>query len=406
MKGIFYKIGYNTSVQIFGKIITSLLGFLTIGILTRYLGQEGFGNFNLVFAYLSFFGIFGDLGLQISMIRELAKNNLPEKIYGSYFWLKLFLITVSMILAIILLIFFPYSPLLKMAIIMGALAYSLGLLNNYGVVIFQANLRLDYVTAMEVLVKIVTTLLILLFVYLRVGLVKLLATVFLGNLAGSILIILLLNKLVKLSFVFDLNLAKKLFFRSLPIGLISLLSIFYFKIDTLLLAYFKGAGPVGIFSLAYGLIENILVLWGYYIASYYPLYSKFIRQDALKKQAASLFKNSYIISLACSLVILMAGYLAAPMIINILGGSEFRESLTALRVLLFSVPLFFLNNLFYHTFLSRNKETIPLVGVGFSLLISIILNLIFIPKYSFLGTSLSVIAAQAFLAIFYIFNLN
>jgi O-antigen/teichoic acid export membrane protein len=405
MKGIFYKIGYNTFIQIIGKIIISSLGFLTIGILTRYLGQEGFGNFNLVFAYLSFFGIFGDLGLQVSMVRELAKNSLPEKIYGSYFWLKLFLITISMILAIVVLIFFPYSPLLKMAIIMGALAYSLGLLNNYGVVIFQANLRLDYVAAAEVVVKIVTTILILLFVYLKVGLVNLLATVFLGNLIGSVLIILLLKKLIKLNFIFDLDLAKKLFFRSLPIGLISLLSIFYFKIDTLLLAYFKGAGPVGIYSLAYGLIENILVLWGYYIASYYPLYSKFVRQIAIK-QAASLFKNSYIICLVCSLVILVIGYLAAPVIINILGGSEFKESSSVLRILLFSIPFFFLNNLFYHTMLAKNKENIPLIGVGFSLVISIIINLIFIPRYSFLGACLSVIAAQSFLAIFYIFNLN
>jgi O-antigen/teichoic acid export membrane protein len=116
--------------------------------------------------------------------------------------------------------------------------------------------------------------------------------------------------------------------------------------------------------------------------------------------------NSYFIVIVSSFFILGVGYLISPLIINMLGGAEFKESISVLRVLLFSVPLFFLNNLFYHTLLARDKETIPLIGVGFSLIISIILNLIFIPRYSFLGTSLSVIAAQAFLAIFYIFNLN
>lgn len=403
MKSIFYKIGYNTFVQILAKIITSLLGFLTIGILTRYLGQEGFGNFNLVFAYLTFFGIIGDLGLQVSMVRELTKHHLAEKIYGSYFWLKFFLVVVSMLLAMVMLVFFPYPSFLKTAIIVGAISYGAGLLNNYGVVIFQANLKLDFVALMEILVKTTTTLFILLFVYLKLGLLSIIATVFLGNLANSLLIILLLNKLIKIDFSFDMNLAKNLLFKSLPIALISILSLGHFKIDTLLLSILKGASTVGIYSLAYGLIENVLVLWAFYISSFYPLFSQYQQADKIK-EAKILWKNSFLISLSVSILILATGYFVAPFIINILGGYEFRESTTALRVLLFSIPLFYLNNLFYHSFLALRKELTPLVGVGFSLLISLILNFVFIPEYSFLGACLAVIAAQGFLTIYYIFN--
>jgi len=109
MKRIFYLIGYNTFVQILGKIVSTILGFISVGLLTRYLGQEGFGNYSLVFAYLSIFGIIADWGLQLTMVRELArKQNLSEEIYGTYLWLKIFLAIFANLLAIIFLLFFPY----------------------------------------------------------------------------------------------------------------------------------------------------------------------------------------------------------------------------------------------------------------------------------------------------------
>ena len=121
MKSIFYRIGFNTAIQILGKGISIILGFITVGLLTRYLGQEGFGNFTLVFAYLSLFGIIADFGLQLTMVRELAKKeSLPQSIYGTYFWLKVILVIFSTLLAIICLLFLPYSRFLKIGIIVAS----------------------------------------------------------------------------------------------------------------------------------------------------------------------------------------------------------------------------------------------------------------------------------------------
>ena len=69
---LFKRIFVNTTSQIVAKGATVVLGFLTVGLLTRYLGVAQYGIYNLVFAYLTFFGIFADFGLQLSLVRDLS----------------------------------------------------------------------------------------------------------------------------------------------------------------------------------------------------------------------------------------------------------------------------------------------------------------------------------------------
>ena len=403
MKSIFYRIGFNTLIQILGKGISIILGFITVGLLTRYLGQEGFGNFTLVFAYLSLFGIIADFGLQLTMVRELAKKIAPQSIYGTYFWLKVILVIFSTLLAIICLLFLPYSYFLKIGIIVASMGVAVGVLNTYGAVIFQANLRLDLVTAMDVLTKIVTTIFVVLFVFLKFGFYSILVTILIGNLAGTVLIIFLIKKLITFNLAFDLNLAKKLIIQSFPVGLISVLALFYFKIDTLILSIFRGATEVGIYGLAYKIIENLLVLWGFYMATLYPLLSNLLSKRKTI-EAGELWRKSLLISLGFSATIIVIGYIFAPLVIQILGGREFGGSVIALRILLFSIPLFFVNNLFYHTFLAKNETRRPLLAISSSLIFNLILNLIFIPKWGYIAAAFNTLIAEEFLLVFYLFS--
>lgn len=403
MKSFFYKIGVNTSIQILGKAISIILGFISVGLLTRYLGQEGFGNFTLVFVYLSFFGVLANFGLQLTMVRDLAKKDkLPKEIYGTFFWLKIFLVVFATILAIILLVFFPYSRFLKIGIIIASIGVAMGILNTYGTVIFQADLRLDLVALLDVLVKIVTVGCIILFVWLGLGFYSILNTILIGNLAGAVLIIFLLKKFIPFNLKFSFNLVKKIIRKSIPIGFTSLFALAYFKIDTLLISIIRGAVEVGIYGLAYKVIENLLVLWAFYMATVYPLLSSLLSKRKTR-EAWSLWRKSLLVALASSVTIIIIGFTFAPFVIRVLGGKEFEASVIVLRILLFSLPLFFVNNLFYHSFLLKEKIKFPLVAIGSSAIINLILNLIFIPRFGYIAAAFNFLIAQAYLLIFYLF---
>lgn len=399
-RSIFLRIGFNTLVQFGGKIISVLLSFLTVALLTRYLGTAGYGNFTLVFVYMSFFGVFADFGLQLTIVRELAQKNIDtDKIYGTYFWLKFLLVFVSTILALIVLLFFPYSQTLKIGIIVGALAVGIGGLSGYGTAIFQSNIRLDLVTLIDVITKLVTVGLIAAFVFLKLSFYHIVATVLFGNIVGFLVTIVILKKFIRFNFYYDHLLAKKIIQWSFPIGLTSFFSLAYFKLDTIMLSVMRSSAEVGIYSLAYKILENILVLWGFYMASVYPVLSGFSDD---RRRFLGLFKKSIFIAFGSSVFLIFIGFISAPTLINVFGGGGFHASILPFKILLFSVPIFFLDNLFYTLFLIKKKIAIVLYGMTLVLIVNFFLNLIFIPRNGYIAASYITILSELALLLFYL----
>lgn len=405
-KNLLYKIGFNTAVQFSGKAISVALGFLTVAMLTRYLGTEGYGNFTLVFAYMSFFAVFADFGLQLAIVRELSQKTVEYiNIYGTYFWIKTVLILISTILAVLALFFFPYSQFIKIGILIGALAVGVGGLSSFGSTIFQSNIRLDLVTLVDVVTKVVSVTFIALFVYLKFNFYFIVSTVLIGNIIGLFLTIVLLKNFIHFNFKFDKILAKKIIKWSIPIGLTSFFSLAYFRLDTIMLSVIKGSAEVGIYSLSYKILENILVLWGLYMASIYPLFSKYSEYNNRSKFNEILKSNFFIAILSSSLIVVL-GFVLAPIIIGVFGGSNFNDSVLPFRILLFSVPLFFITNSFYNIFVSIKKVHFVVYLMFISLIINLILNTIFIPKFSYLGASITTVATEFMMLVGYLIVLK
>jgi len=394
---VLLKIGYNTSVQLIGKILSVLLSVITIGILTRYLGTSGYGNFTLVFAYMSFFAVIADFGLQLAMVRELAdRNEAKEKLYGTYFWLKIILVLFSTLLAFIFLLFFPYSLMLKTAILIGGVAVGISGLTGYGTTIFQSNIRLDLVTFVDLITKIATTVLIVLFIALGLGFYSIILTVLIGNLVGLAATVALLRRNASFNFNFDKVLAKRIFLLSLPIGFTTFFSLAYFKLDTIILSVLRDAREVGIYSLSYKTLENVIVVWGFYMASVFPLLSKFYAEGE-KEKFNKLLKSSFFIAVLLSAVTMSASYIFAPFIINVFGGKEFSESIVSLRILVFAIPMLFVNNLLYYRFLVKRNLLPIIIILILGLTLNGVLNLIYVPQYGYLASSFITVITEFFL---------
>lgn len=403
---IFNKIFINTSSQIIAKAVTVILGFLTIGLLTRYLGVAQYGIYNLVFAYLAFFGIFADFGLQLTLVRDLSGNlKSTNNLKSIYFSLKIIFTIFSILLALIVLIFFPYSQTIKMAILVGSLAVGVGQINAYGASVLQSKVKLDLVALLEVINRIVTVIAIVIFVLLQWGLYAIILSVLIGNVVSTLLNIYLAPDFYRFTSIPSLDLIKKVVKASFPVGISSLLAVLYFKVDTLMLSVMKSTVDVGIYSLSYKLFENIIMLWAFYMASVYPLMAGYIHKDD-QKDLKLILKTSVIVLVVFALLTLSIGFIVAPLAIDILGGKGFVESILPFRILLFALPLVFLNNIFYFLLLSFSRLKwilwVLLISLGFNFIV----NLFAIPRFSYLGTSVSTVITEAVTTVGYIFVLR
>ena len=90
------KIAHNTLIQVLGKALTISFALVGFGLITRYLGQEGFGYFTTVYAFLTIFGILVDLGLQMTTIKLISDpNNNEGQILSNALTIRLILSVIS-----------------------------------------------------------------------------------------------------------------------------------------------------------------------------------------------------------------------------------------------------------------------------------------------------------------------
>lgn len=392
----------NTFFQSLGKVASFFLSFISIVLLTRYLGTSGYGNYTLVFSYLAFFSLIADFGLQFIAVKEIASAKKQiEKLYGTLFTLKLYLVLLSTFLAVVFLFFFPYSIQLKLAVVVGTLAVGVSGMTGYFNTVFQAKVRLDLLSLLDIVAKIGTVASIALFVYLKLNFYFIIGSVLVGNIASFLVGMKFLPETIK--FNFDKRIAKKLFFQSIPVGITALLTTFYFKIDTIILSILKTSTDVGIYSLSYKILENITLFWFFYTSSVYPLLAKFKVEN--KERYQKLFSNSILIGFTASIPILVISFLLAPYIIVLFGGSKFSQSVEALQILLFSLPFLFINTLFYNLFIIEEFNIVIILGMIASLMFNVVLNLIYVPHYSYIASSYITIFSEIILSVFYIIGL-
>jgi len=395
-------ISFNTSIQIVGKGINVLLGFLTISLLTRYLGLSGYGNFTLVFTYTAFFSVFADFGLQLLVIKELSQKKVTEEIiYGTYFWIKIALGIISLFLPIIIVCIFPYSVVQKWGIIIASLAVCISNFLVFGSTIFQYKTKLDYITYIDIFIRVVTVLCICISIGLNLNFYFIVGCILIGNVLGLLFQWIILRKIYRFVYAFDYIYAKKLLIKTIPIGITLLFSITYFKIDTILLSIYKGSVEVGVYSLSYKILENLLVLWSFYMASTYPLLTKFYHEKDMK-QYRNLINTSLRVIIISSISIIIISFVTAPLVISILGGKSFFSSILLLRILIISIPFFFVNNFFYYYNLTKSHNTILVLGLVFSLVINLAMNLLAIPFFGYFGASVTTVITEILLTLFYV----
>ena len=118
------KVAYNTIIQVISKIFATILGLIAVAIITRYLGQVGFGEYTTVVTFLSFFAILADLGLTLVTVQMISRPNIDQnKILGNLLALRLVSAVIFLAFAPLVAIFFPYSNIIKIGIAITTLNF-------------------------------------------------------------------------------------------------------------------------------------------------------------------------------------------------------------------------------------------------------------------------------------------
>ena len=173
------------------------------------------------------------------------------------------------------------------------------------------------------------------------------------------------------------------------------------KIDILILKRMSEIAEVGFYSLAASVAETI---WQVPIAVGVVLMSRSANQKDERVATAEVC-SSLRISLLLVLLAAALLYLVAPLLVTMLFGERYAESIPIIRTILPGILFFVVLKIINSQFVGTGKPQLTLIALLPSLLINIVLNIVFIPSYGGIGaawaTNISYFSASLMLLIVY-----
>jgi O-antigen/teichoic acid export membrane protein len=389
------RVAYNTVVQFAGKLITSAVGIVTLGLLTRYLGVAGYGEYTTIFAFLGFFAVVADFGLFPIVVRDIARHPEDrERIFGNVLTLRIMLAAGILVLAAVVALFIPkYNFDIKAGIAIGAFASFFLLLNQTLAGVFQAYLRMDKFVVVETAGRLLILALIVYCIREELGLLTIIAVNGIGNLAAFLLSTVLVRSFLKVRLRFDGEYLKRLIPEVLPLFGIIVLGVVYFRTDQIILSLVWGSWEVGVYGVPYKIVELLATLPAVFANSVLPVVSKYLvdRDSRLFEGLQRAFDFVGLIALP----IVVGIFVVAPSVISIFAGADFSLSVPLLRILILSAGLIFFCTLFGNIVIAAGlqRHLVKIYAVG--AVANVVLNLIFIPLYSVYAAAVISVITQA-----------
>lgn len=392
------KIAYNVLIGSVSKILSTILALISIGFITRYLGKNGFGDYATVLAFLSFFAAISDLGLYQFSTREISRQGASENdIMSNAFTMRVFASFLILIFALLLTYFLPYSLTVKYGIIIVATSFIFS--SSYQVLngVFQKHLAMDKVAISELAGKFLQLAVVIFAIKLKLSFSWIMSSLLFNMVLSFSLIYFLSRRYVKLSFRFNFSYWKQFIKQSYPIGAMAIVVFVYFKIDTILLSMLKSNVEVGIYNVAYKVLENITFFPAMIIGLIFPIISQVIFTD--KDRFRDISNKTFKVFILLTVPLVVGTVFLSDGIIRLIGGAGFSESASVLRILVFALAAIFFGNFFNAILIAGNLQKKLMYVLSGAAVFNIIANLVFIPFFSYIGAATTSVITEIFVAL-------
>jgi O-antigen/teichoic acid export membrane protein len=373
---------------------------ITTALLTRTLGVAGYGDYIFITAFVMFFSSLSDWGTGIIAVRESSKaRELEEKVFGNALILRLGMAIISFLIVNFLIRFLPqFSRLILPATVASTLLFFWSLRTSCHIV-FQTKLRFDQHVLAEVFASGIFFLFLVFVLSFSSSLTWIFLVLSLSSLMATILALVLAKRLTRFIFQLDPQIIKNIFLEALPTGALLLVFSIYNRVDIFILQSFKGAEPVGIYGLAYKVHENLVLGAAYLASAFFPIFSRYVGSSGLHSRLTLIYQKLFDILLLAGILLLAFILVFAPLIIQVIGGQEFSASSLALRILVFGTFVAYFNHLTGYSLIALGKQRVSLAIAIIALAWNVGLNLLFIPKYSYLAAASITIATEGLVLI-------
>ena len=197
----------------------------------------------------------------------------------------------------------------------------------------------------------------------------------------------------KLGLCLERAFLKELITKGVPFGISYVFTSIYFWIALTILTFMSGSVAVGLFSASQKLLLVIAAMITLISNSIFPVMSELFTKDKLK--LADLYHKLMKYMLIIAMPIVLGCVIFSHDIIYIIYGASYTQGSNALSILIWAGIFLFLSNISTTLLGAINRQFTVTKIVAIGAFVSIILNVILIKFYSYIGASIATVCIEA-----------
>lgn len=387
------RIAGNAALQLAARVLQVASGLITLPLLARAMGTDGFGVYTAALAYVGLWTSFTEFGLANAATIKMAGE--PEREARWLGALSSLRTVFSLVLTVLCLAGIPLflsagTDLRTVALIFSSLI----LINGAGAImaVFMARLRSEVIVALQLLQ---TT--------LWLGVVAVLATVGAGPVTVAIAWVSILSfiavlqvtaarRLASLSWNGTRALWRPLLGLALPIGVAGALGSIYYKIDAVLVFELADAEEAGIYGAAYRFLDPLTYFPAAIVTAFMPVFAATIDSD--RARTRDLVQRAGELMVVLGLPAVLVTLVLSPQVVDLLFGDAYARTAEVLPILMVGFLAICLGTL--------GGYLAPIVGLrwrlaaiaGSCVVLNVAMNVVLIPRHGAVGAAWATAATE------------
>lgn len=388
-------IAKNMGFLFLTQVLDKILSFFLIVLITRYLGDVGLGKYSFAFAFIGIFIAISNLGINVYVFREIAKDKLKaKKLVDNFLSLRVFMVIVLYVIITIISWKIPKTREIMSLLLLVMIHELFGTLNNIITIVYQAYEKNEFSVYSIIVEK---SLALSFGAYVLItgyGLNTLLLALVIAKAISFIFYYTICyKKFVKISLGMDFRLWKMLIKDSIPFGLTKAFGIVNHEVDKVLLTMMKSYAITGLYSAAAKLVDAITLIPTIIVLATFPVMSRFYHTN-LQDFSKLLYKKSMYYTISIALPITVGVSLLAQRLILFIYKGSVTDSWVVLQIMSWSLIFIFINYIMGYLLNSINKQHLFTISTGVCLLANVILNFLLIPRFGYTGTAIVAVTTQ------------
>lgn len=380
----------NAGVQTVYQIVSNILGFVFTVVLIKATSQFEFGVYSYIFSTLVIVNLFIELGIPTYFLRHWSTN--PEDFEKERQLLLGTRILLTIPVSILLFIYVFFID--RFVSLEFLLAYVYFLLDGYlqlNKMFLSARDRFHLTALIDGTEK-------------AIAYGGGIAVLLLGGKLLMVFVLFIIGKLIAIALSnvwtggfkppkFDVQKSIEVVKKSLPLFMLSVFGILYFRVDMLIIRHLLGVAAVAPYSTAYRLMDAAVILPGIILAVSVPTLTKLYADKEDGKLTRSLFLATRYLSVVAFYIAACCLLFAKEVMLTAFG-TDYQSAAPVLQIFGLTIIVLYLNAPLSYFMYTGRKEKIHTKVLAFLTILNIGLNLIFIPILGVVGAALATLLCE------------